>query len=246
VTATIVSLIVAATDAGELAHILPGLAAQGPAAEVVVTGTGDEAALAPAIARHAPGARWVPAQPPGGFARLRNQGAAAASAGWLLFLDDGMGLQRPLALSPQPGVCLAGDDLGLLVAAEDFRRVEGYDEALDDSRAAQADLLLRLAKAGITRAVLPAYGFTRLAAARQAQPRTIEDRLYERVKADLVRLGAPPDADARRALVMHIRATLAQANAGGAPAELYVQFRHARAGASAVRASLTYTVQPAD
>lgn len=245
--ATIVSVIVQAREAVRLAQVLPGLAAQAPAAQVIVVGE-DIAPLAGVVRAHATDALLIQAPPPASFAQARNLGAGAADAAWLLFLDEGVGLQRSLAIRPQPGLVLAAAgpaDRGLLVAAEDFRRAEGYDEIIGDADAAQADLMLRLAQAGLKRAPLPAHGLSRLPAQQApVAPPLPEDALYQRVKSDLVRLGSTPDAASRRALQAEIRATLARASASGGGADMHVHFRHARAGASAARASLTYSVRP--
>ncbi len=246
VSAPVVSLVVEAVDAGRLARVLPGLAAQAPAAQLVVVGP-DIASLADVVRTGAPDALLIQAPHPANFPQARNLGAGAADAPWLLFLDEGVGLQRSLAIRPQAGVVLAAAgsaDRGLLVAADDFQRAEGYDEIIGDPQVAQADLLLRLAQAGVKRATLPAHGLTRLPALDvPVPPPRPEDGLYQRIKSDLVRLGSIPDAASRHALLTEIRAALARAADRGGAAEMHVHFRHARAGASATRASLTYGIK---
>lgn len=247
--AAIVSLIVQTSDARRLAQVLPGLAAQAPAADLVVVGLGGLADVADVVRALAPDALLVQARDASPFAAARNLGAAVAQAPWLFFLDEGVGLQRSLAIRPHAGFVLAGAgpaDRSLLVATGDFRRMEGYDELIGDPDAAQADLLQRLARGGVRQASLPAHGLTRLppVAAAVSQPAP-DEALYRLVKADLVRLGSAPDAASRRALQAEVRATLARAAQNAGKAELHVHFRHARAGASAARASLTYGIGPA-
>lgn len=245
--APVVSVIVQARQAQRLARVLPGLAAQAPAAQLIVVGD-DTTALAGAVRAHAADARLVQTPAPASFAQARNLGAGAAQAPWLLFLDEGVGLQRALAIRPQAGFVLAAvgpADRALLVAADDFRRAEGYDEIIGDADAAQADLLQRLAQSGVKRAPLPAHGLDRLPALPSpAAARPVEEALYQRIKSDLVQLGSMPDAASRRALQAEIRATLARVSGGGAATQMHVHFRHARAGASTARASLTYSIQP--
>ncbi|MGA0599725.1 glycosyltransferase family 2 protein [Caulobacter sp. KR2-114] len=247
--APVVSLIVQASAAARLALLLPGLAAQQPAAQVVVVvAGGDAAGVAAVLQAQAPAAALIACEAEVGFCRARNLGAAAASAPWLFFLDEGVGLQRSLAIRPQAGMFLSApgpEDCALLVAADDFRRADGYDETFADPDAAQADLLQRLTQAGVKPAVLPIHGLARLHRAGAPPARTPDERLYQRIKADLVGLGAPPDAASRQALHAEICATLVRAAESGGVADLHVHFRHARAGASAARTSLTYSVRPA-
>src|SRR5262249_41171223 len=150
----------------------------------------------------------------------RNLGAAAASAPWLLFLDadviappDLAERLRPLA---RPGSYAVADPRpselcgAILVAAADFERIGGFDEAFEGWGSEDLDLLARLDLAGLARATFPASWLeviwhddaarTRFHATGDRRIASAVNALYAQAKLDLLRLGETLNLAPRRPL----------------------------------------------
>ena len=256
------------TCKGRLEHLrqsLPRMAALGPGAEVVVVDYDCPDGAAAWVRSALPAAVVVEVKdrPRFNAAQARNLGAAAASAPWLFFIDADVLAQGPVlpAITPRlaPGRFLTPDPRppglwgAVVVAAEDFARIGGYDEVFQGWGAEDDDLLFRLQRAGLEHGRFDSAGLDAIAHDDTLRTRHHDERdlrlnalvnaFYLSVKKDLAGLGVDPGPDNRRTLYDDVRRCVSKAATTGETGLLQVAFRRAWAGAGAALASLCYEIR---
>ena len=256
------------TCKGRLEHLrqsLPRMAALGPGAEVVVVDYDCPDGAAAWVRSALPAAVVVEVKdrPRFNAAQARNLGAAAASAPWLFFIDADVLAQGPVlpAITPRlaPGRFLTPDPRppglwgAVVVAAEDFARIGGYDEVFQGWGAEDDDLLFRLQRAGLEHGRFDSAGLDAIAHDDTLRTRHHDERdlrlnalvnaFYLSVKKDLAALGVDPGPDNRRTLYDDVRRCVAKAATTGETSLLQVAFHRAWAGAGAALSSLCYEIR---
>ncbi len=265
-TAPALSLIT--TCKGRLGHLrqtLPLMAAQGAEVEVVMVDF-DCPEGAGAWARSAqPQAVVIQARdrPQFSAAEARNLGAAAATAPWLFFIDADVQAHGAVAaeILPRlaPGEYLIPEPRtrglwgAVVVAAADFQRIGGYDEAFQGWGGEDDDLLLRLDQAGLRRGHFPSAGLscfehdnalrTRHHAHKDMALNSLINSFYIGVKTDLAKVRVSLSARDREAVYADVRRVISAVVASGETQLLQVAFRHAQSGTEPARRSLCYEIR---
>jgi glycosyltransferase involved in cell wall biosynthesis len=187
----------------------------------------------------------APTRPRFNVSDARNLGAAVATSPWLMFLDADVvaveGLAQRLLALATPGSFRIADPRpselcgAILVAAGDYHRAGGFDEAFQGWGSEDLEFLARLELLGLERLTFPAAWLSVIwhdDAARTAF-HDVADRklasainaLYCHAKLGLVRMGVNPDLPTRLALHAEARAAMEAAAATGETAVLRAPVR---------------------
>jgi glycosyltransferase involved in cell wall biosynthesis len=227
-----------------LKQSLPAMLAQ-PDAECVVVDYSCPQRCGEWVEREHPSARVVrvPDQTEFNYARARNAGAAAAQAPWLCFIDcdfvlvPGFGavlrqMLRPGCTfhsgkaGPDGVVRLEGPPWGpVLIRAEDFTRVGGYDEVIRGWGYEDNDFVNRTLDIGLTRVGYPRDLFHNIDHDDTVRLKHVTgtDKLltqsvnmcYSKIKRDLSRVsGQTGSLETRRELYAYVRARFDEAVSG--------------------------------
>jgi glycosyltransferase involved in cell wall biosynthesis len=258
------------TCKGRLAHLRQtlGTKAAQPRSSCIVVDYSCPEQCGDWVEQNYPGVKVVRVTDEAGFsaARARNQGAQAADAPWLCFVDADIALAPSFVdkLLPllQPGSYYRAKPWdrmlwGTMVCARaDFTRIGGYDEMIQSYGGEDDDLYNRLHLAGVTLQGFPAsllqhlphgddlrIGFYDIKEKSLSQ--TINS-LYAQVKCDLLKLiDQDLNPDARQRLYSTVRDFVLQARASGQEMQLQIPFRRERTFLGWVNTGkLTYVLGP--
>ena len=222
------------TCKGRLNHLqqtLPAMACQ-PDVEVVVVDYDCPEGTADWVKRHYPSVNTVKVEnrPAFNICHGRNLGAAAASGGWLCFMDADVrpdpGFSGHVAQRLEAGRFytvspFVPDMYGTcIIPREAFHRVGGYDEVMEPWSYDDKDMYVRLKEMGLVQDHYPAALLTAIKHddAARMQFTDGDDRwdtmrrnaFYHHAKLLLTRaLGAPLDEDTRRRLYAEIKRVIA-------------------------------------
>lgn len=236
-------------------------------AEVVVVDYDCPQGTADWVAGAWPAARVVRAydRPHFNLSKARNLGAQVATSPWLLFVDADAPVAPTILdeVAPllEPGCYLVPEPRpwplwgNMFVAAEDHRRIGGFDETFEGWGGEDQDYNDRLEMIGRRKGAFP---LALLESLQHTDERRTEfyaltdiplnaaiNSLYSDVKLDLMRQGLDLNAAARSTLYADVTRAVTEAGPNG-PVRLQVTFRDKVSGARPLRSHLVYELAPAD
>lgn len=261
------------TCMGRLQHLRESLsaAASQPRTSCVVVDYSCPERCGEWVEQHYPKVRVVrvPGESYFSVARARNAGAAVADASWLGFFDADviltpsfaetvLGLVKPGCFY-RPSRPSANDLWGTMVCPSTaFKRIGGYDEAIQGWATEDTELYERFRMLGLTEETFPAQLLSAIPHSDELRTQFHKNKqikvgwttniLYTQAKLDLVKMNERPlSLDKRQKLYALVTDLVQRALAGDESArELHVAFRRRELPTGGiVRAWLSYTLDPA-